>query len=193
MCGDEKSYTFPTKATRCWSCSNKTRKEESVTGCTRVCIDCKKTSLLKTPSAVAKAPRCMSCSSKHRAKTTPMPTKGVRKHVEGEVRHFRLCPDCGGCIQVGQKTYAGYKLCRPCLNKSKREKTKANPKKYKSRYVPVGTDGAKRNKVTVKFQIVDPETMEAPVKKRKKDEYPQSTPEQEAEMIATFLKKRDKC
>lgn len=203
MCGDKKQYHYPPSTTRCLSCANKTRKEESDYKCKRVCIDCDKVDYLKTPHAVAKSTRCMSCASKHRIKTTPMP-KRVAKEKENDVgvppiRHFRVCPECGDCKQVALSG-AGIKLCRKCSNievvKTRKPKAKkvATKKKRKKTYTPIGVDGQQKvniRKPKVKFQVVDMDTMEAPVKKREKEEYPKSTPEQDAEMIAQFLKRRE--
>ena len=88
------------------------------------------------------------------------------------VRLVQICEVCGNSKIVKSKRYSGITTCVSCKNKAKREATARNPKKYKRKktYSPVGTDGAKENKVKI---IMKKE--KSPVKRT------------EDEMIAEFL------
>ena len=198
MCGDEKQYKSPTIATRCFACASKTRKEESLVGVKRTCIDCEKVDMLKTPSAVVKAPRCGSCAAKERAKNIPMPSK-KRKPIISEdgMRYFRICPECpedNNTIEVSTEANSGVKRCLKCSMKHRKPRVRKSRAKTKKKYTPIGVDGLQKvniRKPKVQYQVVDLETMEAPVKKREPKEYVNSTPDQDAEMIAEFLKRRE--
>ena len=101
-----------------------------------------------------------------------------------KMRYFRICSGCDDVKQV-HRSNARVGLCRECSRKSKT----GMKYKVKKKYQPVGTDGAKRNKVTVKFQVVDLETMEAPKREYNKKEIPQSTPEADKAMIEDYLRR----
>jgi len=190
-CGDIRLTKNDTKADRCKECSNaknmyetsqKNRVEEYKTY-THVCSECGK--IRQSPAKKRKTTLCGDCSRK---------STGKSNRGKDKMRYFRICPTCpedSNTSQVTAKINSGMKQCKKCLNKDKREATIANPKKYSSKhkkYTKVGTDGAKRNKVTVKFQVVDLETMEAPVRAYAKKETSMSTPEQEQVMIDKFYK-----
>ena len=116
------------------------------------------------------------------------------------MQYARICPDCPGDNNfkwVSLESKCGVQLCTKCSNKVKYpEKVKvasvkkvSKPKaKRVKHYSPVGYDG--KSKVRVQFQEVDMETFEAPVKKKKNVQFPQSSPEDMARMIAEFQTKQ---
>lgn len=152
---------------------------------TATCSECKETRTLKSRPK-GKSDLCFGCSVKEVHKKNMKKTEDLK-------RYWYFCPTCPSVRGVVSKRKSPY--CRECIEAGKKashlRKKKRKSVKIKS-YTSVGTDGAKRNKVTVKFQVVDEKTMEAPVKKKKDVEYPQSTPKEEADMIAKFLSKSNK-
>ena len=158
---------------------------------------------------------CIKCNKKHSYKNKDKFVFCFKeiKMIKVSPRYFAVCTDCEPEVatrQVANKQDGGYKKCRkhkvsktrihPAGTRKKStyvKKTKVKKEKKPTTYQQVGTDGAVENKVTVsfakhkqpkqKFQVVDFDTMEAPVKKRKEKEIPKSTPEQEADMMAKFF------
>jgi len=214
QCNEERFIKNKPRGTLCRRCSYKNKKgrpRQAAKLYTRTCIDCGdiKTSVFKRD---AKALRCLKCSIKHNG----IERKGsTRKHYKDLVRYWYFCPTCPSIREVTIKRKTNY--CSKCSNKrsniqikednntlqvtselnnrikSCREHTR-KPKVYKkkvnkNKYQQIGTDGAKHNKVTVKFQVVDLDTMEAPIKKRKQKEIPQCSKEKEQSMINKWLSK----
>jgi len=151
-----------------------------------------------------KTSMCIDCSKKKEDKNRDDYEFCFEEMRIIKVRYFAICTDCESEVatrEVVNKQDSGYKKCRKHkVSKprkypigSKRKSTYVKKDKKPKTYEQVGTDGAIENKVTVSFakqklQVVDLDTMEAPVKKRKEKEIPKSTPEQEADMMAEFFK-----
>ncbi len=184
-CGDSKEVSYrPKKDTRCSSCSAKfkiaknghwnIKAEETKIRYKHTCPDCGDVRYKPTQH---KTELCSKCSSRK---------NGKANYKEDKMRYFRICSECGDAKQVASQINGGIKLCKQCSNeKRKAESAKKPPKKRKNTYKPVGYDG--RQKVKVKFQIVDEATMEAPVKKRKAKDIPQLTVEQDDAMTRAWL------
>ena len=158
---DKVSTAIKARAKFCRSCSSRIRMTKDVKDLVRYrsnCETCGKERVLKAP-ATSKV--CKMCSF-----------EASKKKRE----YSRTCNTCGKTETVRTIKASNNPICHEC-QKNKRNAARyrgdGTGKKAKKTYTPVGTDGAKRNKVTVKFQIVDEKTMEAPVKKRDKKELPQ--------------------
>jgi len=158
---DKVSCLSKSRAKYCRSCSSRIRNTKDIKDLKRYrynCEKCKKERVLKAPSTAKLCSTCAFEDSKNKSS------------------YKRTCVTCKTTETV--RTYPASKnpLCTKC-QKDKRNAARyrgnGTGKKVKKTYTPVGTDGAKRNKVTVKFQVVDVNTMEAPVKKRDKKELPQ--------------------
>jgi len=172
-CGNSKEITYkPKKDTKCMSCAcrgqtHKKKSKEDLVRYTYVCSECGDTRVLK---AKRKTTLCGACNSR------------LRGEANGKIkdkpifRFFRVCPLCpedDNTVRVKTAKNGGVKPC------------KKHSRKPKKTYQKIGVDGAKRNKVTVKFQV-DETTMEAPIKRRK----PKALPKQQItdeEMMAKFL------
>ena len=112
-------------------------------------------------------PSCPSIRESIDKRKTPFCSKCV--HKGRQVKYASICPDCppeDNFKWVTQKKKCGILQCLSCSNKSSVPEVFVKPikKKRKKTYSRVGVDGAKRNKVTVQFQIVDEHTMEVPKK-----------------------------
>jgi len=193
-CGDSTWVTYkPKEGAICRVCRGKnqaeemrgknTKGKEDLVRYDNFCPDC-----FRSWVTIAKrqTPYCGDCNRIRIGKAN----KKTKFFKDGtpKPRHFRICPDCpeeSNTVEVASKENSGVKHCRHhrVIVKTKDKK----PKDYK----PIGTDGAKRNKVTVQFQVIDPETMEPPKPKKKKVEYPVSTPEQDKAMIDNFIRKQN--
>ncbi len=160
---DKVSTKDKARATYCRSCSSRIRNTKDLKDLVRykyTCEGCGEQRVLKAPT---NAVLCKLCSSK-------------LKNNAGKT-FKRVCEGCGISEDVRVHPSTRKDLCVKCqkiktnLARYRGAGTKKD-KKYKKVYQQVGVDGAKRNKVTVKFQIVDENTMAAPVKKRKQKEFP---------------------
>lgn len=218
-CGDVKvcATKRDAKALRCMSCASKvdmaTRPKKPKVQYVRYCVDCGD---IETYRYRNKAKKCDACSRKRQELPQGYYDMNEMRYVVKvpPIRHFRICPECEKAVQVKTKAQSGIVRCRDCyvksVKKEKREKpkkvktpatkkkvvTKAKPAvkkpKKKKNYKPVGTDGAKRNKVTVKFQTVDLDTFEeidGSKRKRKEKEIPQTPRGRELQMQEEWLKK----
>ncbi|MEA1892663.1 MAG: hypothetical protein U9N33_08135 [Campylobacterota bacterium] len=136
-------------------------------------------------------------------KNSTCPSCNKRNLIEVGKKYFTICKECPSNDNktfVIAKKQSGIKLCTKHRNYART--ISGDKKKRKKTYSRIGVDGAKRNKVTIakkevikpkqKFQVVDFETMEAPVKKRKEKAILISTPEQDAMMIQEYLEKGGK-
>ena len=108
-------------------------------------------------------------------------------------KYSRTCETCNAIEEVRTLSASKNPTCNKCQKKKRNlERYRGTgikkEKKSKKGYTQIGTDGAKRNKVTVKFQIVDENTMEAPIKKRKDKEFPQIDRSIELKMQSDWLK-----
>lgn len=132
---------------------------------TLTCDGCKKTRvLLSRPKG--KSGLCSKCAIKevHKVNT---------KEVGDLVRYYYFCPTCPSVRAVVSKRKSPF--CIDCIKKKNLDvKVK---KKKKKVYSQIGKDGDKKNKVKIS------------VKKTTTD-FPQSSPERDAQMIAEFLEKR---
>lgn len=163
------------RAKYCRSCSSRIRNTKDVKDLVRyryTCETCGKERVLKAKSD---AKNCKACAFES--------TKNKNKYE-------RTCSICQTVETVRTLKSSKKQLCNKC------QKTKRNAARYrgtgenkvKKVYSQVGTDGAKRNKVTVKLQIVDEKTMKAPVKKREPKEFPQLDRATELAMQDDWLK-----
>jgi len=164
------------RAVYCRSCSSRIRNTKAIKDLVRYkysCDGCGKERVLKTPST---AKLCRTCAF---------------EDSKNKTKHKRTCETCGTTEEVRTLPASKNPLCTKCQkDKRNAERYRGNGtgKKAKKIYTQVGTDGAKRNKVTVKFQVVDEKTMEAPVKKREKKEFPQLDEAVSLQMQSDWLK-----
>lgn len=167
------------------------------------CVDCKQ------PKRVTYKPKpkqlCHSCSAKLMA--TKMQDKNTKPKGTHK-RYWYFCPSCpsvresvakkktpycGDCSRKGKKSV---RLCRSHSktgNNGGRKLGSKNKKPAQGRkktYIPVGIDGLQKVKIP-KYQIVDLNTMEAPVNKREPKEYPQLDQVRSLNMQEEFLKRME--
>lgn len=178
-CGDVKEVKSQGEADckKCSDCNNEAKREKWVQRDFKpnlnkivywyfcpTCPDIRKTRTKR------KTPYCKEC------------TKEKSKEIKPVVRFFRVCPTCPpeiATVQVSSKYSAGIKPCISCAAKarsheSRLKKTPKKPrKKAATKYVPIGTDGAKENKVR----------LSTPKKETKK-----LTQADEKNMVEEFLK-----
>ena len=199
-CGDVSTITYKPKAgVKCKSCSgkenvvhahtNNKKEEKDLVRYSRTCIDCNETHFLKCQP---RSDLCGDCSRKRTGLANKGKPRKIKPKIDKnglEVRFFRVCPDCPpevATIQVSSKKHSGIKPCKKHMAKYRRPRgKKANPI-AKSNIVG-GYDG--RQKVKVKFQVVDLETFEEPKRLYKKKEIDIGTPEDNARMVEEYLAK----
>ena len=161
---DKVSTKGKARAEFCRSCSSRIRNKKAIKDLVRYRYNCEGCGKERVLKAKSDAKLCKTCS--------------FEASKKGK-KYSRTCKSCNATETVRTLPASKNPLCTKC-QKDKRNAeryrgtgTGKKAKKAKKVYTQIGTDGAKRNKVTVKFQVVDLDTMEAPVKKREPKEFPQ--------------------
>jgi len=204
-CGDKSIVGYrPTGDEECYKCSrpeagrraNEARYKNYVPK--RYYYFCPNCSTVNVNTAKRKTPYCGNCIRRVcRLKyVEPIHYSFTEEKMIVPIRHFRICPDCGDTKEMKGTAGSGIKRCRACYDKARakakeeRAKAKAKPRKKKKVYTPVGTDGAKRNKVTVKLDRE--KTFVDDMKPTKTEELERRAyTATEEEMIAKFLRSKN--
>jgi len=196
-CGDAKEVTYrPKKGTKCIVCRGKElaknmqgKNKKSEGTYIRYWYFCPHCPSVRESTVRLKTSLCGSCS---RARKGLRSGKNHYSYGQPRVENkfYRTCPKCPeetATIEVACKKNSGTKPCRKHRGNNVAKPTKT--KKGKKVYTPVGFDG--RQKVKVKFQIVDEKTMEPPIKKREPKTLVQLDQTDSLRMQEEFLRKKN--